>query len=204
MNREEAAEALALLTRVVRQARDDTTLQNWGTIWVIHGIVNGAAFIATDLLLQRGHESPLPYAALWAVTISLNLVGIFVLKEGRSGVPSFLEGQIWSIWSTFIAAMVLTALVNWLMGLRVFFMAPVAAILAAVAFSAMGGLMGRIWYVAAAFFALLSLAMAAYPQWKLTMFGIVWCVVQTGGGIVLTVQKRRKLAQGGPAGPRLV
>src|SRR5262245_33889344 len=137
MNREEAARSLELLTRVVRQARDDTALQNYGAAWVIHGVTNGLAFAGTDVLLHRGHDTPLPYAALWGVVIALNLVIIFTLKEERSGVPSFLEGQIWQIWTTYVVAMILTAFVNWLMGLKVFFMAPVAAILSAVAFSAM-------------------------------------------------------------------
>ena len=37
MDREQAVEALQLLRRVVGQARDDTTLQNWGVIWMVHG-----------------------------------------------------------------------------------------------------------------------------------------------------------------------
>ena len=101
-----------------------------------------------------------------------------------------------------MAAMVLTAVVNWMMGLRVLFMAPVAAILAAVAFSAMGSLMGRIWYGASALFVVVAVAMAAVPEWKLTVFGIAWGIVQTGGGVMLALQKRRNLARG--AAPHLV
>ena len=44
MNREEATQALELLRSVVSQARDDTALQNWGVIWIVHAVTNGAAF----------------------------------------------------------------------------------------------------------------------------------------------------------------
>src|SRR4051794_3813521 len=51
MDREEAAQALELLSRVVRQARDDTAVQNWGAVWMVHGVTNGLAFAATGALL---------------------------------------------------------------------------------------------------------------------------------------------------------
>ena len=44
MDRAQAVEALELLRRVVGQARDDTTLQNWGVIWMLHGFTNGLGF----------------------------------------------------------------------------------------------------------------------------------------------------------------
>ena len=54
MNREEANQALELIRRVVAQARDDTALQNWGVIWMLHSFVNGAAFAATNWLWTEG------------------------------------------------------------------------------------------------------------------------------------------------------
>jgi hypothetical protein len=203
VNREEAASALELLTRVVRQARDDSALQNWGTIWMLHGLTNGAAFVATDVLLDRGHSTPWPFAALWAVVVSFNLATIALLKKERSGVASFVERQIWSIWNTFVAAMVLAALVNWLMGLHVFFMAPVSAILAVFAYSMMGALVGRVWYAVAALFVVVAVVTAALPSWKLALFGVVWALVQSTGGFLLERQRRARVRTDSGA-PRIV
>jgi hypothetical protein len=58
MNRQEAVEALELLRKVVSQARDDTKLQNWGVIWMVHGVTNGAAFLATNFLMWKGTVTP--------------------------------------------------------------------------------------------------------------------------------------------------
>src|SRR4051812_34890150 len=113
MDREEATEALALLKRVVSQAKDDTALQNWGLLWVLHGITNCVAFIATNLLLNHGYRTPLPFAILWILVIGFNLVTIFALKTGTSGVRSFIENQIWVIWTTFIAASALVCILNY-------------------------------------------------------------------------------------------
>src|SRR4051812_32988258 len=99
MEREEAIEALALLRRVVSQARDDTALQNWGAIWLLHAATNFCGFFATNLLLRAGHETPWPYAALWSAILTVNLGSIFLLKSSAAGVRSFIESQIWVIWT---------------------------------------------------------------------------------------------------------
>src|SRR3954469_8287666 len=118
MNREEAQKALELLRGVVSQARDDTALQNWGVIWIVHAFTNGAAFSTTQLLLWRGFEVRWPFIALWSLTLVVNIGLIFLLKARRAGAKTFIEGQIWSIWLSFILAVMATAVVNDLMGLK--------------------------------------------------------------------------------------
>lgn len=198
MNREEAMQALELIRRVVGQARDDTALQNWGVIWMLHAFTNGGGFVATDGLWARGHRTPGPYALLWSGLLAFNLLSIFFLQRGRTaGVRSFIERQIWSIWSTFIAGMVLLALLNYLLGLDRLFMPAVACVLFATAFSVMGALMGRGWYAAAAFFALAALGMTRVPEHAFRLLGALWFAAQFGGGLTLHLARRRRLAAGG-------
>ncbi len=204
MNREEASEALQLLRRVVSQARDDTALQNWGVIWMAHAFTNGAGFLGTHVLYAQGHRTPGPYALLWGAIIPLNLLSIFWLRRNEAaGVRSFIERQVWSIWTTNMAAMVLLALINWMLGLEVLFMPAVSCVLIAMAFSVMGALMGRGWYVAAAVFALSALVLARVPQVGFAVLGALWFITQFTGGLLLHRARRRRLAAGG-AQPRLV
>ena len=84
MDRAQAVEALELLRRVVGQARDDTTLQNWGVIWMLHGFTNGLGFVGTNILMWRGYETPWPYVMLWGVILPVNMGSIFLLKS-RAG-----------------------------------------------------------------------------------------------------------------------
>lgn len=198
MNREEAAEALQLIRRVVTQARDDTALQNWGLIWMIHAFTNGGGFLGTHALYAAGHRSPGPYALLWGAIIPLNLISIFWLQRGETaGARSFIERQVWSIWTTYMAGMVLLALVNHALGLEVLFMPPVACILMATAFSMMGALMGRAWYVAAGLFALVGLGLTRVPHLGFAVLGGLWWGTQFTGGVMLHRARRRRLAQAG-------
>jgi hypothetical protein len=199
MNREEATRALELLKTVVGQARDDTALQNWGVIWIIHAVTNGVAFSSTQLLLWRGHTARWPFILLWTVTLVLNIGLILVLKARRTGAKTFIENQIWSIWLSFIGAVMLLAVVNDLLGLRLLALGPVIAILAAFGFSMMGAIMGRRWYLGSLLFGLASLIMAALPHLQYLLLGAIWCVAQLVGGVWLEMDKRRR-----PAGAHLV
>lgn len=204
MNREEANQALELLRRVVTQARDDTALQNWGVIWMLHAFSNGAGFAATNWLWSQGHRGPGPYALLWACVLAFNFVTILALKRGQTaGARSFIERQIWAIWTTFVAGMVVLALVNWLLGLDRLFMPAVACILHATAFSMMGALMGRVWYAPAALFAVAALVMTQVPEHAFSLLGAMWFASQFSGGLALHRARQRRLAASG-MGPRLV
>jgi hypothetical protein len=99
MDREQAVEALQLLRRVVGQARDDTTLQNWGVIWMLHGFTNGLGFVGTNILMWRGYTTPWPYVMLWGVILPVNMTSIFLLKSRPAGAWTFFESMIWLIWT---------------------------------------------------------------------------------------------------------
>jgi hypothetical protein len=199
MNRDEATSALELLRSVVGQARDDTALQNWGVIWIVHAITNGAAFSTTQILLWKGFQSRWPFILLWSTVVVCNIGLILLLKARRTGTKTFIENQIWSIWLSFIGAVMLTAVVNDLMGFRLLALGPVISILSAFGFSMMGAIMGRRWYLGTVIFGAASLAMAALPKFQYLILGAIWCVAQMIGGVWLEIDKRKR-----PEGAHLV
>jgi hypothetical protein len=205
MDREEATRALQLLRRVVDQAKDDTALQNWGAIWMVHAFTNAAGFVTTDALLRRGLFNPWPYVVLWTVLNTTNLLTVFFFKAKLpAGTRSFVERQVWLIWSTFVAGAALAAICNLLLGLDRLFAGPAMAVLAAFAFAMMGAL-DRRWFVAATTFAVAALAASLVPRWQFTIFGLLFAAFQFTGGAILHAERRRRLAAaGGVAPPRLV
>jgi hypothetical protein len=203
MDREEATKALELLRQVVTQARDDSAMQKWGVIWILHAFTNAGGFIATQVLIWRGVRERWPFVAMWAGILAFNIGSIFVLKARRAGARSFVENQIWAIWLTFIGAVGLLALVNDLMGQELFFLGPVVGVLSAVGFSSMGAVIGSRWYAGTAIFSVASVAMALLPELQFIILGAVWGIAQLAGGIWLEWERRRRLS-GQAAIPRLV
>ena len=203
MNRDEAIEALDLLRTVVGKAREDTAVQNWGILWMLHGITNGAGFVATNWLLWQGQRTPAPYLALWLPIMLFNLGSIPVLKRRRSGVRSFVETQIWAIWTAFTGAVALMAFLNYFMGPDRVFLGPAIAVLAAVAFSSMASIVGSAWYGAAALFATLAVVMSFLPEVQFVILGVAWAATKLTAGWMLERAKRRRLARA-PAAPEVV
>ena len=199
MNREEATEALALLRKVVQQARDDAALQNWGPVWIAHAFVNGSGFVATDWLLRtRGAEHVTPYVLLWSGVVALNLLAIAALKQG-GGTRMFVESQIWLIWTSFMCACALVCILNFVMGTDRIFAGVAMGVLTAYGFAMMGGLMGRRWFAWSVLYALGASVAAWRPAWQFTILGVLWGVSQFVGGVWLMLEKRRV-----SAGPRIV
>jgi hypothetical protein len=203
VDREEATRALEVLRKVVGQARDDSAMQNWGRRWMVQAFVNGGAFAGTNVLLDRGIFVPWPFVVLWSIAIGLDILVVLVSGRRRAGVRSFVETQVWAIWTTFIAAVLLVALLNHAMGLRTFFLGPVIGALAGVAFATMGSILGRKWYAIALLFALTSVAMAYASAAQFYVLAAVWGATQFGVGFGLERARRSRLAAG-DGGTRIV
>ena len=199
MDRGQAVEALELLRRVVGQARDDTTLQNWGVIWMLHGLTNGLGFVGTNILMWRGYETPWPYVMLWGVILPVNMASIFLLKSHPAGAWTFFESMIWLVWTTFIGAALLATAANYLLGFRLAQLGPVVAVLSAYAFAMMGGMMGKRWFLGAGVFAVAAVLMGAFPNFGFIILGIAWGIVQFVAGATLHAQRKRRLATGAEA-----
>ncbi len=197
MKKEDAEQALALIRTVISRTRDDTVLENWGLVWILHGITNAIAFGGTNALYLAGVESVPLYLGLWGVILTLNLGLIFFLRKPTGGVLTFVEKQIWSTWMTFVVASFLTAAINHLLGQPVFYLGPVLAVLSAVAFGTMGHLMSRRFYWFAGLHAAVALAMAAMQRYQFFLLGAAWAVSLIVPGIAL---HRDRLARGKSGG----
>jgi hypothetical protein len=194
MERNEAQEALALLRKVVDRARDDSALQNWGMIWMLHAVTNGGGFIATSVMLSRGRSDWPSYAVLWTCIVAVDFLTALALRR-RAGSRSFIDRAIWATWTAFIGAVVLLAILNQMLGLAVGFLAPVVALMASMGFCTMGAVISRGWYLPAALFAAASVVMAlpdARP-YRFLILGILWGSCQFAAGVVLERAKRRAL-----------
>lgn len=195
MDREQAVGALEVLRKLASKTRDDTALQNWGLIWLCSAFTNGGGFMGTHVLLSRsdGALAPWPFVALWSVVFVFNGAFIVLLKgKSEAKVRSFIDRQTFAVWNTFVGAMVLTAVVNYLLGVRVMlFMPAVACIVAAMTFSTMGSIMGRIWYVPAAIWAAMAIVLALLPKAQFAIFSVLWALTQGTGGALLHRQKLR-------------
>jgi hypothetical protein len=152
-------------------------MENWGVIWMLDAVSNGAGFVATHVLMHTGHTTPWPYAALWGGVLLFDGASMVLFRIRNASSGSFLEKQLWSIWTVFIVGMGLTAVINYLLGLSVLFMPAVG------------------WGI-------LGLVMAWFPSLQFALFGPLWFVTQGTGGALLHRARRRKLVAAAGGLPR--
>src|SRR5258708_7608865 len=193
MERQEAMQALELLRRVVSQTRDDTAMQNWGLMWIIQGMINCAGFMATSVLYWRRAPAWV-FPTLWFCIAAVDLAINFALKTRTAGTRSFVESQIYSIWLIFFASANLVGLINQLMGLEIFLMGPMLAVLAASSMAVMATIMGKKFFAPALAVALAAVLMALFREWQFVILGAVWGSFQVGVGMIFHRERLRRLA----------
>ena len=102
MDRDQAEKTLRIIRDVIQSTHEDLVSHNWGLIWIVHSVTNGAAFAAIGLWAEARELSLFWYLVPLAVVAAVNLLVIALLMERDSGVRSFVEWQVNGIWTAFI------------------------------------------------------------------------------------------------------
>jgi serine/threonine-protein kinase len=132
-------------------------------------------------LQWRGVTSRWPYVALFTVGLGAWATLFWELRR-RMGPIRFVERQIAHVWAAGIAGIHLLFVVEALLGLPVFGLAPVLAVQAGMLFLVQGGILSGAFYVYALAEFLTALPMAWSPRWALPLYGLVSaaCFFATG------------------------
>ncbi|WP_437201685.1 serine/threonine-protein kinase [Planctomicrobium sp. SH664] len=161
-----------VLSRAFRPTHHFSVLENWGLLWMWHGLVIFLLCLFTDGLQRSGVTSRSPYVVLW--TVGLGTWGlIFWNLRHRSGPVTFVERQIAHVWAASMASSTALFGIEALLGLPVLTLSPVLALLAASVFIVKAGILSGEFYLHATLLLLTSLLMAFFVHEALLIFGFV-------------------------------
>ena len=161
-----------ILSRAFRPTHHVGVMQNWGLLWMWHSLVLLVLCLATNAMQWQGVTSRLPYLGLWTLGLG-TWAAIFWNLRRRSGPVTFVERQIAHVWAGSMACSTLLYLVEWLLDLPVLSLTPVLPLIAGAVFVAKAGILSGEFYVHAAVLFATCIPMALFPQWGLTIFGVV-------------------------------
>jgi hypothetical protein len=194
VDREQAEKTLQIIRDVIQSTHEDLVAHNWGLIWIVHSLTNGAAFAAIGVWAEARGLSLFWYLVPLAIVAVVNLIVVALLMEKGSGVRSFVEWQVNGIWTTFILFSLAGAAVLYLADQPKLF-CPLMALNSGIGFAMMGVVFyRRFFYVAALYWA----AGVACPwvgpvrQWYL--LAALWWLAMIVPGVVLHREKLRRLA----------
>ena len=152
-------------------------------------------FGLANLLLLQGVTAHWPYLLLFTVGMGA-WASIFWSLRRRGGPITFIERLLAHVWGAGIVAINLTFIIEWLMGLPVFILAPILGITNGMLFMIKGGILAGSFYVQAALVFLTIPFMIAFPRFAPIIFASVagLCFFFTGLNASRRGRKRRRLA----------
>ncbi|WP_437224612.1 serine/threonine-protein kinase [Planctomicrobium sp. SH661] len=169
-----------ILSRAFRPTHNIGVLENWGLLWMLHAAVIVSLCIITDVMRFQGVTSRLPYVGLWTLGLGTWAMIFWNLRR-RAGPVTFVERQIAHVWAASMGCSTALFGVEWLMGLPVLALSPVLGLFAGAVFIAKAGILSGEFYIPGILLYLSAIPMALFPEYSLTIFGIV-----SGGAFFLS------------------
>ncbi|MEW4488748.1 serine/threonine-protein kinase [Thalassoglobus sp. JC818] len=161
-----------VLSRAFRPTHHINVLENWGVLWMWHAAVLLFLCLATEAVRSSGINSRIPYFGLWTFGLGTWAV-IFWNIRRRSGPVTFVERQIAHVWAASMACSTGLFGIEYLLDLPALTLSPVLALFAGAVFIAKAGILSGEFYFHAAILFLTALPMAMFPQYALSIFGVI-------------------------------
>jgi serine/threonine-protein kinase len=160
----------ALAARLLGETHHAPIAENWGLLWMYHGLALIVFFGVTNWLSLAGVTSRWPYVLIFTAGLYA-WAAIFWALRRRGGPIRFVEKQLAHVWGAGIIAIDLLFLVEWLLGMPVLSLLPVMAVVNGVLFLIKGGMLSGGYYIQAALMILALFPMVAYPRFAPLILG---------------------------------
>ena len=166
-----------ILSRALRETHHAVVLENWGLLWMWHGLVLVILCGITNGLSLSGVSSRWPYLSLWVLGLGF-WAAIFWGLRRRSGPITFVERQIAHVWAGSMIVSTLLYALEALLELPVLQLSPILGAIAGMVFLIKAGILSGSFYVPAGLMFLTALATAAIratdlPDVGVGLFGLV-------------------------------
>jgi len=166
-----------IVSRALRETHHAVVLENWGLLWMWHGLVLIVLCGITNGLSLSGVRSRWPYLSLWVLGLGF-WAAIFWGLRRRAGPITFVERQIAHVWAGSMIVSTLLYALEALLGLEVLQLSPILGAVAGMVFLIKAGILSGSFYVPAGLMFLTALATAAIrttelPDVGIGLFGVV-------------------------------
>jgi hypothetical protein len=161
-----------VVARVFRETHHATILRNWGLLWMWHSVVLFGICLITNFMAWRGVDSRWAYLLFWSGAFAI-WAPIFWALRWRNGPVTAIERQIAHVWASSVIATIMLFFIEYDLNLPALKLAPVLAIISAMVFIVKAGMLSGKFYIPAGCLILTAGAMARWPEYGHTIFGVV-------------------------------
>jgi serine/threonine-protein kinase len=176
MDRADAERVFALVAEIGGDLRGRIVSERWWLVWLAIGVDMLALSAALQTLVWLGENRIPLLAALIAANVLILACVIRFIRRRGGGHRTAIERYLWWIWTAHLCCALAVLLLETLMGLPLFSMAPVLALVGAFAFSNTAMLTERFFLLNAALFLGVAVTMGMFRHSQLLIYGSAWFV----------------------------
>ena len=180
----------ALARRLLGETHHAAVLENWGPLWICHGVALIVFFGLTNLLAWRGVAARWPYVLIFTLGLG-TWASIFWSLRRRGGPIAFVERQLAHVWGSGVVALNLVFFAEWRLGLPVLTLLPILTITNGSLFLVKAGILAGSFYGYAALTYLAMIPMTAFPAFAPLIFGVISGACFLATGLQYTLRRRR-------------
>ncbi len=162
----------ALAARLLGETHHAPVLENWGSLWIYHSVALLVFFGATNGLWLAGVTARWPYFLIFTAGLC-GWAALFWALRRRGGPIRFVERQLAHVWGAGIVAINLVFVVEWLLDMPVWSLAPMIAVTNGMLFMIKAGILSGDYYIQAALTFLAIFPMAWFPRFAPLIFGVI-------------------------------
>lgn len=164
-----------LFSRLLRETHHAAVLENWGLLWMWHSLVLLVLCVITNILKLNAVTSFKPYLAVWIIGLGAWAAAFWALRR-RAGLITFVERQIAHIWAGSVICSCMLFLIEIQLKLEVLQLSPVLGLISGMVFLCKAGILTGAFYVQALALFVTAIVMARFPDYGISIFGIVSAV----------------------------
>lgn len=155
-----------------RETHHISILENWGLLWMWHSFVLLIVCLLTNVLQLYGVKNRWAFFLLWTAGLGTWALVFWMLRQ-RIGPVTFVERQIAHIWAGSMISIACLFPLEAMLALPVLTLSPILGISSGVVFLIKAAMLSGGFYCQAIALFLCSFAMAQWPEYAHSIFGIV-------------------------------
>lgn len=160
------------LSWVFRATRHAAVLENWGMLWMCHGMALLILCVLTNWLQWSGIQQRVPYLLLWTLGLGTWAVVFWMIRR-HGGPVTAIERVLAHLWAGDVATLGMVLILEMMLGLPVLSLAPMFAVAGGAVFLAKAGILSGTFYLQTAALFLTAPLMALWPDAALSILGVV-------------------------------
>ena len=155
-----------------RETHHASVLENWGLLWMWHSVVLFVVCILTNTLQQYGVQSRWAFGLLWTAGLGAWALVFWMMRQ-RMGPVTFVERQIAHVWAGSMISIAFLFPLEAMFDLDVLKLSPILGLSSGVVFLIKAAMLSGSFYFQALALFICTLAMAQWPEYGHSIFGVV-------------------------------